>query len=159
MTGSAPTLDVAARIVQLALTPIFLLTGLASLLNVFAARLGRVADRVDLLAAEPERHARQLLVLRRRSKLLDLAVLSTSLAGALTCCAALSLFVGALNRAPTGQLLLALFGAAVTCAVVALGVFAFETILSSRAVREVAVGAAAVPLVPAGDGSQQHAHR
>ena len=140
MTGGAPSLDAAARIVQLALTPIFLLTGLASLLNVFAARLGRVADRVDLLAAEPERHECQLLALRRRSRLLDLAVLATSLSGALTCCAALSLFVGALNRAPTGRLMLALFGAAVTCAVVALGVFAFETFLSSKAVRELAIG-------------------
>ena len=145
MMGGGPSLDLAARIVQLALTPIFLLTGLASLLNVFTARLGRVADRVDLLAADPAGRARQLMVLRRRSKLLDLAVLATALAGALTCCAALSLFVGALNQVPTGRLLLALFGAAVACAVVAIGTFAFETILSSRSVRERASDAASAP--------------
>ena len=37
------TFEAAAHIVQLALTPVFLLSGIAALLNVFAARLGRVA--------------------------------------------------------------------------------------------------------------------
>src|ERR1700753_1853299 len=46
------SLDSATHLVQLALTPIFLLTGLASLLNVFSTRLGRVADRVDKLTAD-----------------------------------------------------------------------------------------------------------
>jgi apolipoprotein N-acyltransferase len=38
------------RVIQLALTPAFLLTAVAALLNVFSTRLGRVADRVDLLS-------------------------------------------------------------------------------------------------------------
>jgi hypothetical protein len=40
------------RVIQLALTPVFLLTAVAALLNVFSTRLGRVADRVDLLSAD-----------------------------------------------------------------------------------------------------------
>ena len=82
----------AAHVVQLALTPIFLLTGLASLLNLFTTRLGRVADRVDKLADQPASHPRQLARLRLRSIALDGAVLLAALAGALTCCAALTLF-------------------------------------------------------------------
>jgi hypothetical protein len=43
--GSA--LDTIAHVIQVALTPVFLLTGIATLLNVFSTRLARVADRVE----------------------------------------------------------------------------------------------------------------
>jgi len=39
------TLDTAAHVVQLALTPVFFLSGIAALLNVFASRLGRLPTR------------------------------------------------------------------------------------------------------------------
>jgi Protein of unknown function (DUF2721) len=132
----ATNLSGAAHIVQLALTPIFLLTGLASLLNVFTTRLGRIADRVDRLAGDASGHSRQLSYLRLRSLTLDVAVLLTALAGALTCCAALTLFLGALRNTGTGYILLAFFGSALVCAVAALVAFGFETILSGRSVRE-----------------------
>jgi len=64
----------AIRVIQAALTPVFLLTAVAALLNVFSTRLGRVADRVDLLSADLQRGAAdteflsaQLDFLRRRS--------------------------------------------------------------------------------------------
>ena len=44
-TGSA--LDTIAHIIQVALTPVFLLSGIATLLNVFSTRLARVADRIE----------------------------------------------------------------------------------------------------------------
>jgi hypothetical protein len=47
----------AIRVIQAALTPVFLLTAVAALLNVFSTRLGRVADRVDLLSADLQRGA------------------------------------------------------------------------------------------------------
>ena len=59
-----PDVSIAAHVVQLALTPIFLLTGVASLLNVFTTRLGRIADQVDKLSAEPAKRPRQLARLR-----------------------------------------------------------------------------------------------
>ena len=43
--GSA--LDMIAHIIQVALTPVFLLSGIATLLNVFSTRLSRVGDRVE----------------------------------------------------------------------------------------------------------------
>ena len=43
-------LDTIARIIQTALTPVFLLSGIAALLNVFSTRLGRLADQVDALS-------------------------------------------------------------------------------------------------------------
>ncbi len=135
MFGSTD-LDSAAHVVQLALTPIFLLTGVASLLNVFTTRLGRIADRVDRLSRDAVAHPRQLARLRLRSLALDVAVIMAALAGALTCCAALTLFLGALRNAGTGSTLFAFFGSALICAVAALIAFGFETIVSGRSVRE-----------------------
>jgi Protein of unknown function (DUF2721) len=74
------------RVIQLALTPVFLLTAVAALLNVFSTRLGRVADRVDLLSADLQRGAAdtdflsaQLDFLRRRLLILDVAVVLATL--------------------------------------------------------------------------------
>ena len=87
------TLDSVARIIQMALTPVFLLTGLATLLNVFSTRLARVAARVDqtvnaIAAADPDAVAilrDQLVHLHRRSLALDTAVILGAAAGAATC--------------------------------------------------------------------------
>src|SRR3984893_14616120 len=40
-------LGMVAHIIQVTPTPVFLLSGIATLLNVFSTRLARVADRVD----------------------------------------------------------------------------------------------------------------
>src|SRR5947209_1910557 len=73
------SLDLVAHVIQVALTPIFLLSGIATLLNVFATRLARVADLVFQITEAMEQAnpddsadiARQLLALRRRSLSLD----------------------------------------------------------------------------------------
>jgi len=49
LTSTEP--DSIAHIIQVALAPAFLLSALATLLNVFSTRLGRVADKVDALSA------------------------------------------------------------------------------------------------------------
>jgi hypothetical protein len=128
--------DSAAHIVQLALTPIFLLTGLAQLLNVFSTRLGRIADQVDRLDTEAQKNSRRLERLRLRSRALDIAVLLAAIAGAMTCAAALTLFVGEIKSGGGGRLLFVLFGGALVCAIVALGAFTFEMALAGRGVRE-----------------------
>jgi integral membrane sensor domain MASE1 len=128
-------LDRAAHIVQLALTPIFLLTGIASLLNVFSQRLGRISDRVDLLSSRAGDDSKELLRLRLRSQLLDVAVLLGAIAGGLTCGAALALFTAVLRDRQDASILYWLFGGALACAIAALLVFAVETILAGRSLR------------------------
>jgi hypothetical protein len=136
MMMTASNLDAAARVVQLALTPIFLLAGLATLLNVFTVRLGRVADRVDLLARQADTHREQLRLLQARSVALDVAVVLGAIAGGLTCGAAITLFLGALRHSGPAWLLFGLFGGALVCATAALAAFCYETLLSGRSVRE-----------------------
>lgn len=133
---SQPGVDTAAHVVQLALTPIFLLSGIASLLNVFTTRSGRIADQVDRLADEPAKHPRHLARLRLRSTSLDLAALLAATAGGLTCGAALILFLSALRSREAGVILFGLFGGALVCAVAALAAFTFEMGLAGRSVRD-----------------------
>ena len=111
-------LDTIAHIIQVALTPVFLLSGIATLLNVFSTRLARVADRVETVtkaledADEAERSAlsAQLKALHRRSVALDLAVLLGAVGGAATCGAVLAMFVGALHEETIASVLLGFFG-------------------------------------------------
>ena len=133
------TLDSAAHIVQLALTPVFLLSGVAALLNVFATRLGRISDQVDKLVGAPDKEAPEvrgrLHYLRIRSRLLDVAVVLAALAGAFTCGAALVLFLGAVRDASAGDVLFLLFGGAIILTTCALTAFVLEVLLAGMGVR------------------------
>ena len=142
-------LDMVAHIIQVALTPVFLLSGIATLLNVFSTRLARVADRVDQITKGIEDAdevkgallAVQLSHLRRRSLALDVAVLLAAFGGAATCASVLTLFVGALRDATVASVLFTTFGLAVMCTIGAIGCFTAEMLMAGSGVRaEVAAG-------------------
>ncbi len=142
--GSA--LDWIAHIIQVALTPVFLLSGIATLLNVFSTRLARVADRVEAVGkaldtagpAEAAALGAQLVHLRRRSLALDAAVLLGAVGGAATCGAVLALFVGALREATIASVLFGLFGLAVACALGAIAAFTTEMLMAGTGIRAAA---------------------
>ncbi|SFG84763.1 DUF2721 domain-containing protein [Methylobacterium gossipiicola] len=133
-----------AHIIQTALAPAFLLTALATLLNVFSTRLGRVADKVDaassrLQGAGPEetrRVSRQLAYLRRRSFVLDAAVVLASAGAIMTGVAVLTLYVGTLREATTATLLFGCFGVALVCTIAAIAAFLCEILMAGRGVRD-----------------------
>jgi hypothetical protein len=138
------TLDTIAHIIQVALTPVFLLSGIATLLNVFATRLARVGDKVEAVtkalddADDEERtvlHA-QLKTLHHRSIALDFAVILGAVAGAATCGAVLTMFVGALGEQAMASVLFSLFGLAVVCALCAIIAFTVEMLLAGTGIRE-----------------------
>jgi hypothetical protein len=136
-------LDPVAHIIQVALTPIFLLSGIATLLSVFSTRLARVADLVDATtkafagadAEEGRILSERLAHLRRRSIALDVAVVLGAIGGAATCGAVLTLFVGALRDTATVSVLFLLFGLAVVCALGAIGAFTLELLMSGVGIR------------------------
>ncbi len=137
----ASSLDSIVRVIQASLTPIFLLTAVASLLNVFTTRLARISDQVHTLTAlvtdatEGEQVRRQLAFLRRRTHVLDVAVILGALAGASTCATALSLFLGLLRSKALLWLLFLLFGVALFCTIGALTAFLIEVLMASRGIR------------------------
>ena len=147
MPGSfspASSLDLVAHVVQVALTPIFLLSGIATLLNVFSTRLARVADRVDEIlkaievadaAEDVALLAARLSHLRRRSIALDAAVLLGALGGVATCASVFTLFVGALRDATVASVLFTTFGAAVACTIAAIAAFTAEMLMTGSGVR------------------------
>jgi cytochrome c biogenesis protein CcdA len=137
------TVESVAHVIQVALTPVFLLSGIASLLGVLSTRLARVADRVDALAEQLEADGpidrrklrRRLAYLRRRSHVLDAAVMMGTLGGVATSCAALLLFVGTLRDRPGVSLFVA-FGLALLFTMGALVAFLIEMLLASRGLRD-----------------------
>jgi len=139
-------LDFIAHIIQVALTPIFLLSGIATLLNVFATRLGRVADRVEqitkaIAVGESDASvelAQQLSHLRRRSIVLDIAVVLGAIAAASTCASVFTLFVGALRNATVASVLLTTFGIAIVATISAIAAFTTEMLMAGSGVRAIA---------------------
>ena len=137
------SLDLVAHVIQVALTPIFLLSGIATLLNVFSTRLARVADRVDQITkameeAAPDESvelARQLLHLRRRSIALDAAVVLGAIGAASTCASVFTLFVGALRNSTVASILFTTFGLAIACTISAIGAFTAEMLMAGSGVR------------------------
>lgn len=133
-------LDDITHVIQTALTPVFLLSAIAALLNVFATRLARVADQVDRLTqggseAGAASSSAQLAFLRRRTQLLDAAVVLGAGGAGLTCFAALFLFVGSLRETSVAFALFAAFGLALLTTIGALIAFVGEMLMSSRGLR------------------------
>ena len=137
------------HIIQVSLTPVFLLSGIATLLNVFSTRYARVADQVDALAKQVDGAddaaaaalALRLTHLHRRSLALDVAVALAAVAGALTCATVLALFLGEAGGFGIAAMLYITFGLAIACTLAAVIAFAVEMLMASQRIRaEVAAG-------------------
>ena len=139
------TQDVAdlARIVQTALTPVFLLSGIGTLLNLFNTRLARVTDHTEhmaeLLDGAEEEVAGLLRAhmgrLQRRIVALDSAIGLGALGGAATCSAVFVLFLGSVRNAAVASGLIWLFGAALVCTVGSLVAFMVDSVLAWHGLR------------------------
>ena len=135
-------LDDAAHLIQVALTPVFLLSGIAALLNVFAGRLARVADQLSALTMKIQgqtasaEQTEQLELLRRRSMILDAAVVLATGGTAAICLAIMTLFLFALSNKTIASVLLLFFGLAVLCTLGSVLAFGLEMVLSNRAMRQ-----------------------
>lgn len=122
-----------ARAIQLALAPVFLLTGIAGLLNVMTGRLARIVDRVRQLSGDAVDPARRVLELRRHFS--GIAITSCTVAALLICIVIATLFVEVMLDAPLKWLVGGLFTAAMLALVVGLACFLREVHLAMRATR------------------------
>ena len=143
----SPALDDVAHTIQVALTPVFLLSGIGTLINVFASRLARVGDQIEKAVGSvaevdgPAKRAaaQKLASLRRRLRALDLAVILGTIGGTSTCGAVLTLFYGTLRDAVVGSALYAFFATAILCTIAALCAFLYEMLIASHVLRARAV--------------------
>ena len=136
--------DGVAHVVQVALTPVFLLSGIGTLLGMFNLRQNRIADHLehlnDLLEQEADADKSALLLshmrrLRRRRTALDGALVMGALGAASTCCAAFVLFLGSVRDAQIAGWLDGLFGTALLCTVLGLLCFLADTVLAWHGIR------------------------
>jgi len=84
--------------------------------------------------AEAARLSRYPSYLRRRSFILDGAVVLASLGAVMTGISVLTLFLGALRDATTASVLFACFGIALLCTIAAIGAFLTEILVAGRGV-------------------------
>jgi hypothetical protein len=128
-----------AHVIQVALTPVFLLSGIGTLLNVFNTRLSRVSDHrehvSDLLRADPDepeqaRLRSHLVRLKLRTIVLDASIVLGAIGGASTCGAAFVLFLGGMRDTAIASWLFALFGVALGCSASALLTFLADSVLA-----------------------------
>ncbi len=141
--GADTDLNTIAHVIQTALTPVFLLSGIGTLLNVFNQRLSRVSDHFEHLsqllhtceAGSATRLRSHLERLGRRRLALDVTVALAACAGAATCAAAFTLFLVTLRDAGGGLALECLFGASLLCTIGSLAAFIVDTVLAWHGLR------------------------
>jgi hypothetical protein len=128
-----------AHVIQVALTPVFLLSGIGTLLNVFNTRLSRVSDHrehLEELLRDGADEAKQALFrahlvrLRYRTLVLDASIVLGGIGGASTCSAAFVLFLGSMRDTMIASWLFLLFGLALGCTACALVAFLADGVLA-----------------------------
>jgi hypothetical protein len=133
----------AARLIQLSIAPVFLLTGVATLLGVLSSRLGRTIDRGRVLealleTADAVRVARmhdELAVLSRRAKIIYRAIATGVITALLICSVIGSLFISAFTRVDVTLVVAGFFIAAMAALVSTLLLFLREVFLATRVLR------------------------
>jgi hypothetical protein len=132
-----------AHVIQLAIAPVFLLTGVGTLLAVLSNRLGRAVDRSrvleDLLpglAGEPRALAQDdLVLLSRRTRLIYTAIVLAVTCALLICLLIAVAFIDAFLAANLARLMGALFVLAMLALIVSLVAFLREIFLAVSSAR------------------------
>ncbi|PYO41839.1 MAG: DUF2721 domain-containing protein [Gemmatimonadetes bacterium] len=131
-----------AHAIQLAVAPVFLLSGVGALLAVLTSRLARVIDRsraldTQLATASPDATAvrGQLQTLSRRAKLISRAIALCTVTALLVCAVIATLFLGAFARFDVSVPVALLFVAAMIALFVGLLAFLREIFLATATLR------------------------
>jgi hypothetical protein len=132
-----------AHVIQLAVAPVFLLSGVGSLLSVMTNRLGRIIDRArglesKLAAATPAEteplHA-MLLTLSRRAKLVSAAITLVTACALLICAVIVVLFLSAFIHPSLDRVSALLFIASMLALFAGLCYFLREIFVATSALR------------------------
>lgn len=94
------TVTTVAHVIQLAVAPVFLLTGVGTVLNVMTSRLSRIIDRFRVLenltpqAHELGEHQAEMKILAQRERVIYWAISLCTVCALLICVVIATLFVG-----------------------------------------------------------------
>jgi hypothetical protein len=129
--------------IQLALGPVFLLTGVAGLLNVMSGRLSRIIDRARFLTENPMAREmiskksiqEELLTLEKRRNLTSSAITMCTFSALFVCMVIVILFLEVLFSIPFNWVIGVFFSLATLALVGGLAYFLREVHLSSKTIR------------------------
>lgn len=133
-----------AQAIQLALAPVFLLTGIAGLLNVMAGRLARIIDRgrelmekptPEHLQANPESLQKELLRLERRRRYASVAITACTCSALFVCIVVAVIFLQVILQVGLNWLISVMFTASTLALVIGLAYFLREVHLATRTIR------------------------
>lgn len=128
-------------VIQLAITPVILISGMGALMLTLTNRMGRVVDRTRLLAGQVRQAAAtdrrhlddQLAIMWRRAQLVRRAVTFNGLSMLVACLLVVAIFGGTLLGRDFGVVLPVLFAASIFLLIAALVSFLQDIHVSLRA--------------------------
>ena len=130
----AENLTTVSHVIQLAVAPVFLLTGVGAILSVLTGRLGRLVDRYRALTETQKpllpKQARELKVLSVRAVWVHWAITLCTVSALFVAIVIGALFVGAVVDINPSRAVSILFILAMTSLIIGLGCFLREISLS-----------------------------
>ncbi len=130
----AENLTTVAHVIQLAVAPVFLLTGVGAILSVLTGRLGRLVDRFRVLNESletlPANQARELEILTVRAVWVHWAITLCTASALFVAIVIGALFMGAVANVDPSRIVSILFIVAMTSLIIGLGCFLREISLS-----------------------------
>ena len=130
----AENLTTVSHVIQLAVAPVFLLTGVGAILSVLAGRLGRLVDRFRVLTETvldlPPNQVRELKILSVRVVWVHWAITLCTVSALFVAIVIGALFVGAVVDINPSRIVSILFIMAMTSLIIGLGCFLREISLS-----------------------------
>lgn len=130
-------------IIQLAITPVILISGVGALMLTLTNRMARIVDRTRVLAVQVQaaagddrRHLEnQLTIMWRRAKLIRMAVTFAGLSMLVACVLVIAIFAAALLETDLTGGLKVLFTASILLLIAALGAFLRDIYVSLHALK------------------------
>lgn len=134
-----------SSVIHISVAPVFLLTGIAALINIMINRLGRIIDRSRVLQhtalKTDSKDSQPLLIqelaqLSRRARLIYIAVCCATISALTVCMVVMALFLGDFSASNFSQLVASLFIICMVLLITALIFFLMEVFISIRAMRK-----------------------
>ncbi len=144
MTGVDLQTETVARLIQLALGPVFLLSGVGITLNMLTARLSRIVDRARTLedrrdvTTDPARVKdidQDLRYIVRRTRYINGAIILSTVSAFLTALVVTLLFASAFSPISVGPAIAILFVASLVSLAVSFALFLIEVRIATRSLR------------------------
>ncbi|MGV7211093.1 DUF2721 domain-containing protein [Oxalobacteraceae bacterium A2-2] len=128
------------HIIQLAIAPVFLLTGVCTNLTVLTNRLARIIDRSRVLEDRldigyNDNYLNELDVLYRRSHLINVAIASSTACGLLICLVIAMLFLGDITNIGLDKYIAGMFVVAMVCLIASFVYLLREIFIASASMR------------------------